>query len=417
MSRTPITLPPVLIARIFVPFALGYFTSYLYRVINSVIAGDLTQSIGIDAEQLGLLTSAYLIAFAAAQLPLGVFLDRFGPRTVEAALLMCAAAGAWIFASAETVTGLIIGRLLIGLGVSACLMAAFKSIVQWFPSDRIPLANGILLTSGGLGILSAAAPVEWALQFTDWRGVFQILAVFTSGVALTIFLLVPERNTEVPRQSLSAHLRAIAALFGTRRFWHLTPLSTACQGSAIATIGLWTGPWLRDVSAMNRADVALTITWLGASILAGFALMGWIADQLRKWGVSTMTTGSVGMALFLLAQIGLIMQWTQWSVFLWMAYGFLSTSGMLTYAVLSQSFDSAVAGRVNTCFNAMVFVFAFAAQWGLGAVIEHYSAGETFAGYAPEGYQVGFSLLWLIQLGCLIWYLVSVRREKELLVN
>jgi sugar phosphate permease len=119
--------------QIFLPFAFGYFLSYLYRVINAVLAPDLVADIGLEAAGLGLLTSTYFITFAAFQLPLGVLLDRFGPRKIEAALLLVAGFGAWTFACAESLKGLIIGRALIGLGVSACLMAAFKAFVLWFP--------------------------------------------------------------------------------------------------------------------------------------------------------------------------------------------------------------------------------------------------------------------------------------------
>lgn len=140
-----------LLLRIFVPFAAGYFLSYLFRVVNTIIAGDLSSDLDLNANQLGLLTSIYLIAFAATQLPLGILLDRYGPRKTEAILLMFAALGAAIFAMADTLTGLLVGRALIGFGVSACLMASFKAFVQWFPMERLPMINGFLLTAGGFG--------------------------------------------------------------------------------------------------------------------------------------------------------------------------------------------------------------------------------------------------------------------------
>ena len=129
-------LPLSLILRIFIPFAAGYFLSYFFRVVNALIASDLSSDLNVNASQLGLLTSVYLIAFAASQLPLGVMLDRYGPRQTEAALLVIAAIGAATFASAETSTGLLIGRALIGFGVSACLMASIKAFVLWFPMER-----------------------------------------------------------------------------------------------------------------------------------------------------------------------------------------------------------------------------------------------------------------------------------------
>lgn len=191
-SANPLT--PALLVRVFLPFAGGYFLSYLFRVVNAVIAPDLAADVGVDPSQLGLLTAIYLIAFAAFQLPLGILLDRFGPRAVEAALLLFAATGAFIFARSATLTGLIIGRALIGFGVSACLMAAFKSYVIWFPGPVLSRINGLQMAAGGLGVLAAFTPVEFALRFTDWRGVFLGLGVLCVLMAATVFTVVPESD-------------------------------------------------------------------------------------------------------------------------------------------------------------------------------------------------------------------------------
>ena len=145
----------MLFARVYFPFALGYAISYFYRNANAIIESDLVDELGLGPADLGLLTSAYFFSFAAFQLPLGILLDRYGPRRTEAALLLFAALGAWIFSNAETSTGLIAGRLLIGLGVSACLMAAFKAYVIWFQSERLPMINGLQMVAGGLGALGA----------------------------------------------------------------------------------------------------------------------------------------------------------------------------------------------------------------------------------------------------------------------
>lgn len=152
---TPPKMTALLALRIVLPFAFGYFLSYLYRAVNAVIAPDLTHDMGLDASALGLLTAAYFLTFAAFQLPLGILLDRYGPRRVEAALLIFAAIGAALFAWAPNEGTLIFARALIGFGVSACLMAAFKAYVMWFPMERLALINGIHLTAGGLGALMA----------------------------------------------------------------------------------------------------------------------------------------------------------------------------------------------------------------------------------------------------------------------
>ena len=165
--------------RLFLPFAAGYFLSYLYRTANAVIGPVLARDLGLGDNALGLLTSTYFLAFGAAQLPLGMLLDRFGPRRVEAALLLIAAAGAAVFAWSDTLAGLAVGRALIGLGVSACLMASFKAFSQWFPPERQASLTGWIMASGGLGALAAAKPLELALGFAGWREIVLALAVIT----------------------------------------------------------------------------------------------------------------------------------------------------------------------------------------------------------------------------------------------
>ncbi len=164
----------MLFARIYLPLALGYAISYFYRNANAIIEVDLVRDLGLGPSDLGLLTSVYFISFAAFQLPLGVLLDRYGPSRTESILLLFAALGSILFAQAESLSGLIVGRLLIGLGVSACLMAAFKAYVLWFSSQSLAMINGLQMVAGGLGALLATIPLQNALSYTDWRGVFTL---------------------------------------------------------------------------------------------------------------------------------------------------------------------------------------------------------------------------------------------------
>ena len=345
--------------RIFAPFAAGYFLSYLFRVVNTIIASDLSGDLSLDANQLGMLTSVYLIAFAATQLPLGILLDRYGPRQTEAILLLFAAAGAAIFASAETSTGLFIGRALIGFGVSACLMASFKAFVQWFPMERLPMINGFLLAAGGFGALTAATPVEFALQVTDWRGVFWALAAITAIVSLSVFFIVPDKPIAHSGSTLKQHIQGIGQVFKSRTFWSIAPWAVTSQATSGSVLGLWSGPWLRDVANFSRDDVATTLSLVAVGLILGFALIGAIAEWLRPMGIKPISVGIVGMLIFMLIQLALVLELTEYSMLLWSGYAFFSTAGVITYAVLSQSFPTELAGRVNTGLNLLVFVVAF----------------------------------------------------------
>lgn len=190
-----------MVAAVLLPLAAGYFLSYLFRNVNGVVAGDIMHDLGIGAGALGALTSVYFLTFAAAQLPVGMLLDRHGPRRVQCALLLCAAAGAGLCAVNGGFVGLLLGRALIGLGTAGGLVAGLKASTQWFPRERLATVNGMFIMCGGLGALAATWPVEFLLQYVSWRGLSAVLAIAACMVALTIRSVVPDREHAVARQS------------------------------------------------------------------------------------------------------------------------------------------------------------------------------------------------------------------------
>jgi len=405
-----------ILLRIFIPFAFGYFLSYLYRTVNAVIASNLVVDLGVSPSALGLLTAAYFLAFAAFQLPLGVLLDRFGPRRIEASLLIFAALGAFCFAKADSLSWLLAGRALIGLGVSACLMGAFKAYAMWYPKEQLPLINGVQMGAGGLGALTATAPVEAALQFTDWRGVFMVLAVLTLAVAAAVFFVVPERQAEGAGGSLSEEVRGVMKVYSSPLFWRIAPFSVMNQSAFLAIQTLWAGPWLRDVAGYDRITTAHVLLLIAAAMVAGFILMGAAAERLSRHGIKPLTFAVLGMSAFMVVQGLIVMQWTVLTLPLWILFGFFGTTGIICYAVLSQSFPLHLVGRSNTGLNMMVFVAAFIAQWGIGAIINLWPAAGG-GRYAPQGYQAAFGLMLGLEVVTLLWFILAGikwrNREKE----
>lgn len=397
--------------RVFVPFAAGYFLSYLYRVVNAVIAPDLVEDLGIGPSALGLLTATYFIAFASAQLPLGVLLDRFGPRRVEALLLLFAGMGAYLFSRSGTLHGLVVARALIGFGVSACLMAAFKAYTLWFAKEKWPLVNGFQMAAGGLGALAATAPVAAALRVTDWRGVFMVLAVLTLLVAVAVFTIVPQKPPAESAEHLADQLQGVKKVFTSLEFWRIAPLTTLSQAAFLAIQGLWAGPWLKDVAGLDRSEVANVLFWVAVAMIAGFIALGSLAERLNRSGISVLTTAVTGMTLFLAMQLLVLFAPVSWTRCLWLLFGFFGTSGIIAYAALSQHFPVQLSGRVTTAINLLVFIAAFAAQWAVGAVIGLWPVNAD-GGYALAGYRTGFAGMLGAQVLALIWFFIASGRVQ-----
>lgn len=395
--------------RVFFPFAAGYFLSYLYRVVNAVIATDLVSELSLTPSNLGLLTAVYFITFASFQIPLGILLDRYGPRKVEACLLIFAGIGAYIFSQASTLTGLVIGRAFIGFGVSSCLMAAFKAYTLWFPKEKWPLVNGFQMAAGGLGALAATSPVELALTLTDWRGLFFILAIATILCAIFVFFTVPEKHTESSKESLGSQLHGLKTICTSRTFWCLAPLTTASQAAFLSIQGLWSGPWLMNVAGLSRAETAQTLFWVAAAMIGGFISLGWLTQWLMRKSIPATTTAICGMSFFMLAQLLLLLLPIEAAFWSWIFFGFTGTTGIIAYAALSQSFDSTLSGRVTTAINLLVFVTAFCTQWLVGFIIDFFTA-DSSALLNVVGFQWSFSFLLLLQVcGLASFFLIKVK--------
>jgi MFS family permease len=391
------SLPAKTLLVVFCPFAAGYFLSFFFRNVNAVISKDLAGEFELSPSDLGFLTSMYLLAFAAFQLPLGVLLDRYGPRRVVAALLCVAASGALIFALARDLTMLSVGRALIGLGVSAGLMGAIKAFTLWFPLSRLALLNGLYLAAGGIGGLSATAPAQALIEPLGWRGLFYVLSGLSVGAALLVFFVVPEKRLPGHGATLRSQLAGFGTVFSSRAFWRIALALVVCHAGYLSLQGLWLGPWLYDVAGEGRSTVANYLFLTALAYIVGSVFWGAIGSA------APMTTFKIGLVLSV-AMFALLAAGVRTGLGVILAvYGFCSISAALAYALLTPLFPPEMTGRLNTASNVLMFGFSFAFQWGIGAVLRLYPF--TDGRYAPEGYAMALWILVALQCATLAWLL------------
>lgn len=405
----PSHLKGTLAVRVFACFAFAYALSYAFRSVNAVIAPELERDLQITHAQLGLLTSAYFFSFALLQLPLGVLLDRYGPRRVEAILLLFAVAGALLFALASDFALLWIARALIGIGVSACLMASYKAFAMWFPAAQQPSLASWMLMSGSLGALISTSPVAAALPFLGWRGVFIVVAALTLIAALVIFFMIPR---EPPRAHSTLptwreQFASFQGIFTDARFWCVAPACFLMQGGFMAVQSLWAGPWLTEVEGLTPEHAAHVLFGMNASLMVGYLGLGLAVHWLQRRGVSLARILSVGMIAALAVIALIVLRVLPWPLLPWMLLGLCVCVTTLLYPEVTLAFPVALTGRVSTALNLLVFVGAFVLQTGIGVLID---AGHAAGLSLQDAFQVTFIVLLTLQAAAVIWFVVQSNR-------
>lgn len=404
-----------LVWRALLPFALGYFMSYLFRAVNQVIAPDLIAELGLTPGELGRLTAAYLFGFLLFQLPLGILLDRFGPRRVQGGLLTIAACGALLFAIAPDAWSLTLARGVIGLGLSGCLMSAFKANALWLPMARVALGNSSTIAIGALGVVAATRPADWLAQAIGWRGMFEVLAAVTIGVAALILLSVPKGAHKTQGtahgESFTGQLHVMARVFADPVFWRVAPMVAAMSGTFIAVQTLWAGRWLVDVAGFDRAGAADVLLWMAIGFMIGSLTTGWLADLVQRRGYTIAAVVGSSFLLFALAQALVILRAPIPPVLPWILFGFAGQAGNLGYATLAAHFGAGSAGRAQSAANLLLFAAAWGLQWGIGAILDLFPGATEGAG-DPLGYRWAFGLAFLLQIVAVSWYLRGIRRKS-----
>ena len=412
IATHPASVPPGgrgLLLAVIGPFACGYFLSYLLRNVNAVISPDLVRIFHLDAADLGLLTSVYFLSFALFQPLLGVLLDRFGPRRVEGSLLLVAAAGSLLFAWSNGAFLLIVGRGLIGLGVSACLMAGFQANVLWFSRHRLAGLNGWILAAGGVGAVFSTTPVEWTLQWIDWRVLFTLFAVAFALTSALIFLLVPERREAVAHASLGEQFKGFLQIGRSREFWRIAPLGMLSQSAFMALQGLWAASWMKDVALQPRGEIAYHLLLAAVGMVAGHLTMGNLASRLGRAGVAPSYVVGIGVGAAVLVHASLVVGYAGMQPIVWLLFGFLGTAGTVNFAILAHAFPASMAGRATTALNLLIFVASFLVQWGIGIIVNQYPVGD--GRYAPEGYALAFGVTTVLQAIGVIWFFRRMPRQ------
>jgi type IV secretory pathway TrbF-like protein/sugar phosphate permease len=386
---------------VFFPFAAGFYLSYLFRTINSLLSGQLISQLSLDAADLGLLTSVYFLTFAAAQLPVGLLLDRYGPRRIQSALLLIAAGGAAIFGVSKEFTSLVFGRGLVGFGMAASMTAALKAIVLWFPTERVALVSGYMVMLGTLGAVTATVPLEALMAWMGWQALFELLAGLTAVCAIVTYLIVPDGPTaeRVAERTACVNLRAV---YADVRFWRLAPLSATCIGTSWSLQSLWAASWLRDVERLEPGALVEHLFVMAVAVSASALLLGHTANCLRRRGVAPRQLLASVATLFIVCQFALVQRWPLPTYFLWALVAAVGAATVLSYSIQAEYVPRDLTGRANAALNVFQIGGAFVLQISTGMIVQQW---KTENGHYPAAaYQTAFTVNLALQIVALLWF-------------
>ncbi len=394
MSLPPVYLQGRTATRVVLVFGLAYFLSYAMRAINAVIAPALSADLQLSNADLGLLSAAYFMGFGMMQLPIGVWLDRHGPRRTESALLLFGAVGAAIFACSHTLLGVWVGRALIGVGVSSCLMAAFKAFRVWYPAERQSQLGSWMLVIGTSGALSATVPVAMLLPLIGWRNIFFGVA----GALLLAAWVLFSRLRDVEQAMSAAHTKPVssttavdaaastsasdepgyAAIFSDPYFRRMALLGAVHQGGFMALQSLWAGPWMMTVLGMSIEQTSHVLFLFNLSLLIAYLGLSWWAPRYvaygQRRGLPALRVVAIGLSLSVLLQGLMVLLPYPQSWWLWVPFAVVITVTTLGQTHVSLAFPTALVGRANSAFNLTLFVGAFSLQWGIGVLLDWFVA-------------------------------------------
>ena len=393
---------------VFMAFASAYFLSTLIRAITATLSPTLTVEMGLNARDLGLLAGGYFLGFSLTQLPLGSWLDRFGPKKVNLAFLAVAVLGCLAFATATSFIGLLAARMLCGVGLSACLMAPLTGYRRWFDASAQLRSNSWMLMTGSLGMLMSTLPVQWLMPLFGWRALFVGLAVFVMLTMLLIAWLVPAWQNATPATASEKSVTdtGYSEVWRNRYFGRMTPVGFFSYGGMVAIQTLWAGPWMTEVGGWTSIEAATGLFGINLTMLLTFWTWGLITPKLSRNGIHPNLLITWGLPLSLGVMCLLIIgadQLAGWTAVVLAMFCLTSSFVSLAQPAVGQAFSSALAGRALSAYNLVIFSGIFVVQWGIGLAVDLFKSLGWGTVASFQAAMTGFLICSVISYGYFLW--------------
>ena len=391
---------------IFCVFAFGFFLSNLLRSITATLTPVLTSDFDLSAGNLGLLAGGYFIGFSIMQIPLGFLLDKHGPKKIISSFLLIAVVGTISFALAKNFSGLLISRIFIGVGVSACMMGPLTGYRVWFAEKYQQRVNSWMLMFANFGFVSSTLPVQILLPIIGWRWIFGLISILILLSILLILLFIPKWSQKDEDIQNKDDVK-LSEIWTNKFFISFIPLGFFNYGGMMAIQTLWAGPWMLNVSGYNDLQSATGLFAINITMLFAYFVWGYILPKISEIGISTLKLIKFGLPISYISLFIIILLGESAGAIYFTIYILTSIVISLTQPAIALSFPKNLAGKSLTSFNVLLFSGTFFMQWGIGLIIDY----SKYLGFEEiKSYQIAFGIFLMI---CIFSYLYFIIKNKN----
>ena len=391
---------------IFLVFAFAFFISNLLRSITATLSPVLTAEFNLTAGNLGLLAGGYFLGFTSMQIPLGFLLDRHGPKKIVSSLLIIAIVGTTSFALAQNFASLLISRVFIGIGVSACMMGPLTGYRIWFEEKYQQRANSWMLMVANIGFVFSTLPVQVLLPIIGWRWIFFGTTFLIIVSIVLILLFIPSTKKKFKKDENEIEVK-LSDIWKNKFFISVIPLGFFNYGGMYAIQTLWAGPWMIRVTGYSSLESATGLFWINFTALIGFFLWGYFLPIISKYGLNSFKLMKFGLPISYLVLLSIIIKGSNAGAFLFTIYILTSIVLTVVQPAVGLSFPKRLAGKSLTSYNLVIFLGTFIMQWGMGLIIDFsHSMGKS----EILSFQISFFVYFIL---CIFSYIFFVLKSRN----
>lgn len=398
--------------RAILAFSLGlcfFCYAFVQRVLPSVMIDELMTGLAVGGAALGLLSGAYFYAYASMQIPVGMLIDRFGPRhLLSLAMLVCVFASAWMAVS-ETLLSAGFARALIGAAVAFGFVGTLAIIARFFPPHRFALMVGLVQSAGMLGAVLGQAPLRLLVEQLSWRGSLWTLAGVALVLSIVLWIFLPSHEASKPHPAKKSKSKSsLRAVVSRRQNWLGAGLGFGLAATMLAFTGLWAVPWLEQVYGMSTAAAAslASLNFIGNAF--GSPLLGWWSDRIGKRKPVLIFGALSGLITTILIIYGGLWSTPVLAVLIFCS-GLAPATIPTTFACVRELNAPFVAGTALGLINMFVVGSGAVLQPMIGKLLDAQSSAQESTDvmtYTDSSYSFAFSTLVIanaIALLCALW--------------